>query len=220
MRTTFKGLAAQSNNPTILNPDFLRYNDIVDESWKLKRNPLCTEPFSQVIYRNAVSIIAQLDKVIFSINKIEDSEPFDSIPIIAKCAKKYIELITHVNYIGVGINPKCIIKINDEATPEGFILNNFINNKNSSIKPINAGFNISFSTNDNTVCSLNISSSKIKGQDGEQGVIVVGANFHHNVIQDIKQKIKQIKSIIDSFQNDVSFFETEILSKYFAEVKK
>jgi len=96
-------LAAKSNNPTILNPDFLQYNKIIDRTLELRQPPICTEPFAQVSYQNGITITSQLDKVIFAVRKTAESvRDFDEL---FEIAKKYVNLIPHVEYTGIGINP-------------------------------------------------------------------------------------------------------------------
>ena len=50
-------IVAENHNPTILNPDFLKFNDIVPKEWDMGQPPLCTPPISQVEYKNGIKII-------------------------------------------------------------------------------------------------------------------------------------------------------------------
>jgi len=59
-------IAAQNHNPTILNPDFLIRNEIVGADWKLAQAPVCVEPFAQVQYTNGVSVLSELQKIVFT----------------------------------------------------------------------------------------------------------------------------------------------------------
>ena len=59
-------VVARNHNPTILNPDFLRYNEIVPPDWELAGPPVCVELMAQVAYSNSVKIVSQFDKVIFT----------------------------------------------------------------------------------------------------------------------------------------------------------
>jgi len=58
-------VVAKSHNPTILNPDFLKDNEIVPANWELEKPPVCLEPVAEIVFKNKVRIIAQLDKLIF-----------------------------------------------------------------------------------------------------------------------------------------------------------
>lgn len=61
-------VVAKSHNPAILNPDFLKDNEIVPANWELEKPPVCLEPVAEIVFKNKVRIIAQLDKLIFSEN--------------------------------------------------------------------------------------------------------------------------------------------------------
>lgn len=71
-------VAARSHNPTILNPDFLKYNKIVPMDWELESNPICADPVAQVKFTNGISITAEMNKVVFSEQK-SSKEPSDFI---------------------------------------------------------------------------------------------------------------------------------------------
>lgn len=211
-------LAANSNNPTILNPDFLRYNKIINDSWELKQPPICTEPFAQVSYKNGVSITSQLDKVIFVVSDIvKNGEQFDDICDIAK---KYINLIVHVDYTGIGINPTYVIKFDDDVKSEEFILNNFLKIEKVDANLFSAGLNLGFSLKDDTVCNLDIKSGKkVVDREKKHDVIVVKANFHHELVRDISAKIKKMNEILELYRSDIDFFENNVISRYFKGIK-
>ena len=213
-------LAVNSNNPTILNPDFLKYNKIVDESFVLSQPPICTEPFAQLPYKNGITITSQLDKVIFSARMgVEDKQVFEDICDIAK---KYATLIPHVEYTGVGINPMYLIKFDGAVKSEEFVLNNFLKIKKIDTKVFNAGLNLGFSLNEQTVCNVKIKSGKGTASEKNQEVIVVNANFHHELRCDIDTKVTKVTKmtkIIESYQSDIDFFEKNVIELYFEEGK-
>ncbi|HJW85477.1 MAG TPA: hypothetical protein VJ440_02455 [Candidatus Brocadiaceae bacterium] len=85
-------LAAQNHNPSILNADFLKFNDIIPAEWQLKEPPVCIFPFAQVIYDNGVKITSQLEKVVFLEQMADSCEKKLSI---ASLACKYVEKVPH-----------------------------------------------------------------------------------------------------------------------------
>jgi hypothetical protein len=50
---------------SILNPDFLKYNQIVPMEWNLGMPPISTPSLSQVVFNNGFNIIAQGDRITF-----------------------------------------------------------------------------------------------------------------------------------------------------------
>ena len=97
-------LAAGSHNPSILNPDFLRFNGIVAESFEVAHPPVSTPAFSQVVFKNGVAVTADPARVIFTANALDDqlSEP-------PKIAQRYLQQVPHAPYRAVGINPKFFV---------------------------------------------------------------------------------------------------------------
>jgi hypothetical protein len=208
-------LAASSNNPTILNPDFLKYNKIVDDSYELKQHPICTEPFSQLIFKNGVSITSQLDKIVFSIDKI--SKNADDFSKIYHISKNYLECISHVNYKAIGINPKYFLKLEENQPPQEYIISRFMKGDIFKRPLSRIEFKLSFDVNNDTKCHLTVSTGEIKEETEKHKVVLVGANFHHELPQDLFKKISFMKKVLDSYMDDISVFYG-ILSNYFYEV--
>ena len=95
---------ANSNNPSIINPDFLRYNKIVDDSYEVQNSPISTPAFSQVAFKNGIEVASTPDRVIFKQSGSLDKETVASPEI----AKRYLDCVPHVPYRAIGMNPKGI----------------------------------------------------------------------------------------------------------------
>lgn len=96
-------LAASSNNPSILNPDFLFHNGIVDASYVVKDPRITTPAFSQVVFENGLTVKADPDRVIFE--QRGTTLGIEEI-VCPDIAIRYLEKVPHVPYHAVGINPK------------------------------------------------------------------------------------------------------------------
>ena len=206
-------LAANANNPTILNPDFLKYNNIVDNSWELLNQPICTPPISQVFFKNNVSIVSQLDKIVFGV----DLENNDSIKFedIQRIVREYIKTIPHVEYTGIGINPRYVIELSPDETANKYILENFIHINSFSSQLLGLGFVIKFSLREHTTCNLNIDTGRTGVPNKIREAIVIKANFHHEIKPNVATKLHEMNKVINSFRDDISFFEKEIIKKLF-----
>ncbi|MBG1261723.1 hypothetical protein [Nostoc commune] len=94
-------IAAKQYNPTILTPDFLKYSGIVPIEWELAQQPVLTNSNAQVVFQNGISIIAQVNRIIFT-EVIATKESTDvEIPALVR---KYVETLAQVDYQGVSIN--------------------------------------------------------------------------------------------------------------------
>ena len=60
-------IVANSNNPTLLNQDFLYYNGIVPNEWPLSKDirPVVTPAVSKIVFENGFSVTAELNRILF-----------------------------------------------------------------------------------------------------------------------------------------------------------
>ena len=101
-------VVAQANNPTLLNPDFLKHNGIVGTQWRLSEDhpPITTPPLSEVTFEGGLIVRADPIRVTFeqqgSALSPEDIE-------CADMAKGYLKTVPHAPYIAFGINLKAVV---------------------------------------------------------------------------------------------------------------
>lgn len=108
-------VVAKSNNPTILNPDFLQHNGIVDKGWPLNEDPapLTSSVMSQVSFKGGLVVRATPANVSFTLSAREgESTAFDGTPCVDS-AKGYLKTVPHVPYIALGVN----LKATDRNSP-------------------------------------------------------------------------------------------------------
>lgn len=201
-------LVAQNHNPTILNPDFLKFNKIVPENWNLKENPICIEPMAQVVFENGIQITAELNKVIF-LEPVRNEKDINKVEI-PDIAIRYIETLPHVNYMTVGINPKGHLSFATEDDAQDFILDTFVNTnpwKQFASKPKNIGFKFSYNL-EKAILTLAIEASLFNiSQEKRVPVVLFAANFHHNVMGTTQdERCNNLISIIKDWQQDVDMF--------------
>ncbi len=91
---------SESNNPRLLNHDFLERNAIIPKDWKLI-NVVVTPPFALVQYANGISIQAEENKLLFSCDKPSEFNWASELP---KIATTYLDVLPHVAYKAVGLN--------------------------------------------------------------------------------------------------------------------
>lgn len=101
-------VVAQSNNPTILNPDFLRHNGIVDSARALREDrPLFTTPLlSEVSFDEDLVVRAEPERITFAQAATGLAHENIDCPTIAK---SYLKTIPHVRYTALGVNPRAVI---------------------------------------------------------------------------------------------------------------
>ena len=103
-------LVATSNDPSIINPDFLVDNHIIDDNRQLQESPVTTPVFAQVVYEGGLTVRADPERVMFV--QSASGTSLDSI-ICPKMAEGYARAVPHVPYRAVGINPKLHVGLAD-----------------------------------------------------------------------------------------------------------
>ena len=106
-------LVATSNNPSIVNPDFLVHNDIIDKNRPLQGDAVATSVFSQVTYEGGLTVRADPERVVFA-QSVPGTPLIDST--CPEMAERYARTVPHVPYRAVGINPKLYIGSGDAGS--------------------------------------------------------------------------------------------------------
>ncbi|MBF0517090.1 MAG: hypothetical protein HQK97_08230 [Nitrospirae bacterium] len=195
---------AKAHNPTILNPDFLRINSIVDQSFT-PFDVLCTTPAAHVFYKESLSVVAEFERIQF-IDEDNVRIPYDSpIPYIAI---KYMDVLPHVRYMASGINFVGHYTFPSKEIASFFISNSFIKNgpwnSISGTRP-DVGVKFSYSVND-VICNISIETAEIapgtigarRGEADDEleelpplsPVVLVKANYHFSAKEVENKRIK------------------------------
>ena len=202
---------AQNHNPTILNPDFLKYNDIVPPEWELAENPVCSDLAAKVRYKNGVSILAQPNRIAFSESRSGILVDESLVPGIVK---KYCETLPHAKYTASGINSRGLVVADSEAEAEGFVLDKLVTpgpwaTFGGGPKTVKATFVYSVS---DAQLTLHVEPGET-AEDAPypQGtpIVVFGANFHREVsVAEPSERIKQLGHILDHWSADIAQFRS------------
>lgn len=113
---------AQAHNPSILNPDFLKNNKIVDSDFTPK-DFFCTPPIAKVSFNEGISIIAEFERLQF-IDIVPERIPYSSP--IPEIATRYISVLPHVRYTAAGINFSGHYLFKDKNSAKSFIVEKFV----------------------------------------------------------------------------------------------
>ncbi len=210
-------IVAKNHNPTILNPDFLKYNEIVPEDWELAEAPICVEPMAQVTFKNGINIVSQLDKVIFGETIQAKNTEKVEVPSIAR---KYVETLPHVDYRAVGINPKGHVEFDSGDKLRKYLIETFLAPgpwSNIGEAPVKTSFKFVYSLAQ-SLCNLTIDEAVLQiPNKPPTSVLLFAANFHHELIKDKKEeRLSELYEIVENWQNDLKTFK-EIANKILIE---
>jgi len=95
-------LVGKDHNPSLINPDFLERQGIVDPQWGWKRlgDPITTPPFATVSYDSRVTVTVESNKL----QVVDTTGVNPSESRIAEIVSSYIKELPHIPYQAVGIN--------------------------------------------------------------------------------------------------------------------
>ena len=207
-------LVATSNNPSILNPDFLQYNNIVDGNWQVQEPHVSTPAYSQVAFEGGLTVKADPGRIVFE--QKGDKLAIKDI-VCPQIANRYVKNVPHVPYRAVGINPKGFGLSKGNSADR---VANALIEKGAwmSFKELTPKIQLKavYPYNDRTI-TFDVAEARKKGVDGSDlsGLLYQG-NFHRD-IPETKPKvgIKRLSYIIQSWKEDLSDFH--LLARNFYE---
>jgi hypothetical protein len=209
-------IAVKQQNPTVLTADFLKYSGIVPNDWELARPPVLTNAGAQVVYQNGVSVIAEVNRVVFSelIGTKEANEL--SIPAIAR---KYIETLTQVSYQSISLNFRGYVLFEQNSnTPRNFIFGKLLKQgpwQEFGTSPAQAGLRFIYNLQE-TQLFLDINEVGLQLPDKSLlPAILFSANFSHPVAQeDSNQRLANLIQIIGNWQEDLETYKEVINTRF------
>ena len=211
-------LVAQSNNPSIINPDFLRHNEIVNADLSLQGNPISSPLFSQVKFERGIIVQALPDRVTFL--QTGDSLAPEDI-LCPEIAKRYMEKVPHVPYSAIGINPKGYRYLSAEVQEK--VSNILIKSAEMSFKDVTPEVHLkTIYQYDTKKIVLDIAeTTKKKNDDPEIPIMLFQANIHRDILSTMDQqdRIKKISEILTSWKDDLSDFDALVKKFNFQEPK-
>lgn len=184
-------LTAQSHNPSILNPDFLKRNKIVGEDWEVKET-ITTPALSQTKFSNGITWLVDESRCAIT-QTIRDI--FRNNYLVHSLAVNYVNVLPHISYRAVGLNWSFHLP---KKNSKSWLKKKFIKEGNwqSNELPINSvDLKFAIGVKDD-ICFFKIRSDIIHFPEQDKvEAIVADANYHFDGPFD------DIGIIIDIIQN-------------------
>ncbi len=211
-------LVANSNNPSILNPDFLRYNEIVDANLQVQGTPITTPAFSHVTFADGLSVKADPNRVIFE----QSGDPLVKKEILCPdIANRYLQKVPHVPYSAVGINPKGY-KVSPTAVPEKVSTALLDKGKWMSFKDVHPEIHLKtiYKYEKRMIVLEVIEAKKRIKENVEIPGILFQANIHRDIPSTNQQnRFKMLSNILSSWEEDLSDFNTLVAKFTFQSIE-
>ena len=200
-------LITENIDPSMINPDFLRHNGIVDADSKLQNGqpPVSTPVFSQVVFEGGLSVVAQPDRFQFA----QQGEALTEDIAILGIVKRFLERVPHPAYKGIGINFMGFRPLDDAskgvatALIEGGKWMAFENV--SPMTSLRAGY----ACEDRQI-TMDVQDARRQESDGsESHGLLFAVNIHRKITEtDQGQRSARLMSILSGWKNDLSDFES------------
>ncbi len=206
-------IAAKDLSPSLLNPDFLKYSDIVPSDWQYDQDPVVTNNGARISYNNGIRITSQPNRVAFAqIVPSQDQPQF----LIHSMAAKFAETLPNAAYLAVGINPRGLVPFFDnERGAHEFLFQKLFamgSWQEFGQAPAQAAIQLSYVLEQGQL-NLAINEAKLKGQEGQSvSAVVFSGNFNYPVrgeagikrVQNVKERIQLWQSTVGTFQQLVN----------------
>ncbi|MEH1863766.1 MAG: hypothetical protein V7K69_01820 [Nostoc sp.] len=209
-------IVAKQYNPTILTPDFLKYSGIVPIEWELAQQPVLTNSNAQVVFQNGISIIAQVNRIIFT-EVIATKESTDvEIPALVR---KYVETLAQVDYQGVSINFRGHVFFEQpNNTARNYIFGTLLNPgpwHEFGIAPVQAAMRFNY-TLEGTQMSLDINQGGLQLPDQTvRPIVLFTATFNHPIVQEEQsQRLAALSEIITNWRTDIEAYKELVNTKF------
>ena len=202
-------ILAKSHNPSILNPDFLRINDIVPPDWEANE-VLTTPAFATVRY--PTNVVFLIDQERLEVRKESDTSFQDNYEV-HNFAALYVKVLPHVTYTSVGLNWQISMEMDE---PGKFITERFVRPESWTkigAELMQSSVKLSFQL-ENAVCNINFSPGKAKIPDKEYyPAVIINVNFHNDgplkpdqivtILHEWKKREDYLKGLIPKLLGDV-----------------
>ncbi len=185
---------AQFHNPSILNPDFLKINKIVDEKWEVAES-ITTTPFSQTRFKNGISVTVDNERM--NITQIIQGEYQEDSPIY-DIASEYIKILEHVKYTAMGLNWDILIPVKDSSSwmIEHFLKKASIPKSSPVVEGITLALKFTFLGNAVSFHLAHEERSPVEGNVPFDGVRV-RANIHYDKVNaaEMRKNLQEWKKV-------------------------
>lgn len=214
-------IAADNVNPNVLNFELLRYSGIIPLEWELAKPPSYTDNLAQLTFPQGISIAAQPNRVIFS-ETIFAKEPQEvQIPSIAS---KYVEKLTNLHYVAVGINPNFHAFFSSPQESHKYLVEKLLGAgtwQQFGTQPMKAALQLAYSLERGQL-NLIVTEALLRTSEQESlPVVVFSGNFNYELMGNTQQERQEdLLEIISNWQTNLDTYQELINDKFLAHLSE
>ena len=207
-------LVANQNDPSILNPDFLRYNGIVDETLKPAQPPMSTPMFSQVTFEGDIAVRAEPNRFVFE----QKGQPLgEDACVVPEFAGRFVQTVSHIPYTAIGINAKSFRPPNDKS--QYSVADTLLDGgKWLSFRDLQPDVHLkAVYKYEGRKITFDVGRVSATGNDGATvHALLFQANIHWDITERNQEgRIERATAILDTWKDDISDFN-ELVAKFHA----
>jgi hypothetical protein len=211
-------IAAKNLNPTVLNPDFLKYTGVVPSDWELGRPPVYANGIAQIIFSNGLSIVAQSNRIVIT-------EPIGTKELqeiqVSQIACQLVDKLPKVEYQSVGINPVGLFMFDSEQQTHQYLCEHLLSPgswQEFGEEPMQAGLQLAYTLKRGQLI-LGINQAKIQYPDKSASAMVFSGNFNSPLSGNSdSEKLQNLKQLIQNWQEDLNTFRQLLEEKFLPSV--
>jgi hypothetical protein len=207
-------VVAKDLNPTVLNPDFLKYSDIVPSDWELARPPVYTNRLAQLMFNNGVGIVAQPNQLVLA----ESIGPKDLKEVqVAEVAHRCIQTLSKVDYQAVGVNSTGFVICDSEAEAHQYLCQNLLAPgawQQFGEAQMNAGVQLSYTLKRGQL-NLGVNQATLKGPEQTIPAVLFSANFNYPIVGNGQsERLADLQKVIRGWQGNIVTYRQLIQEKF------
>ena len=198
-------LIADNIDPSMINPDFLRHNGIVDSRLQTGQPLISTPVFSQVILERGLSVVAQPDRFEFAQQGqalTEDAERPD-------IARRFLEKIPYPPYKAIGINLTGT-RLLDRGAANGVADALIEGGRWMAFGNVSPAVSLKAAYHcEGRQITLDVHDAKRRVSDGSESPgLVFAANFHRDISEmNRERRIAKLMSVLSAWKDDLLDFK-------------
>ena len=196
-------LVANGMEPSMINPDFLRHNGIVDRDLPITGQPISTPAFSQVSFEGGVTVTAEPSRFLFAQRGVPLTEDSCTTPEIAR---RFLDKIPYPPYSAIGINPTGVRPSNGDPVDDvaDVLIDGGRWMRFNGVLPV-IGLKALYDCEDRRI-NLTVDNARGQNSDGSKpSGLIFYVNIHRDIVEIGQQeRVERIRSILSGWKDDIS----------------
>ncbi|MBD2466014.1 hypothetical protein H6G89_34065 [Oscillatoria sp. FACHB-1407] len=207
-------VATKNHTPSILSPDFLTCSGIIGADLELAQAPVSTPQVSQLVFRNGISMMAQVDRLIF-VEQIAAKSLQDVS--IAQIARRYIAALPQAQYQGIGINVQGLVPLGHQTpSVENYLTQTFLVSgswQEFGHTPVQANLQLRY-TLEHAHLTLSVAQAALQLAEGETTpILVFSGHFDHRLTAE-QPLMPQVMQALTQWQSDLETYQDLVNTRF------